>query len=122
MRTVARYGEAISEAQRALQISGGNPLYLASLGHAYAIAGQDVEARGTLDLLEGEATTRHVSAYHVAAIYAALGDTDEAFEWLESAYEERSPWIGYMAVDPRLAPLRSDPRFAALLREARLES
>jgi len=61
-----------------------------------------------------------VSAYHVAAIYGALGDTDEAFEWLDRAYEERSPWIGYMNVDPRLDPLRSDPRFDALLRKARL--
>ena len=61
-----------------------------------------------------------MSAYHVAAIYGALGDTDEAFEWLDRAYEERSPWIGYMNVDPRLDPLRSDPRFDALLRKARL--
>ena len=61
-----------------------------------------------------------MSAYHVAAIYGALGEADEAFEWLDRAYEERSPWIGYMKVDPRLDPLRQDPRFAALLGRARL--
>ena len=63
-----------------------------------------------------------MSAYHVAVIYAALGDTDRAFERLEGAFEERSPWIGYMKVDPRVDPLRSDPRFDELLRKARLDS
>jgi serine/threonine-protein kinase len=120
LEQVGRYEEAISEAQRAIEISGGNPLYIASLGHAHAIAGDEEEARRTLDRLDQEATTRHVSSYHVAVIYGALGERDTAFEWLDRAYEERSPWIGYMNVDPRLDPLRSDPRFAALLRTARL--
>ena len=64
--------------------------------------------------------TRHVSAYHTAVVYIALGDVDEGIRWLERAYAERSPWIGYMRVDPRLDPLRSDSRFDALLRQARL--
>jgi hypothetical protein len=55
-------------------------------------------------------------------IHGALGDLDEAFEWLGRAFEERSPWIGYMHVDPRMDPLRSDPRFDAALRRARLDS
>ena len=73
-----------------------------------------------LDRLERESATRHVSAYHTALIYGALGDKDEAFRWLDSAFEERSPWIGYMAVDPRLDGLRSDERFDALIERARL--
>ncbi|MEE9263182.1 MAG: protein kinase [Vicinamibacteria bacterium] len=116
-----RYPEAIAEAQRAIEISDGNPLYIASLGHAHAKAGNEDEARTILDRLEQESATRHVSAYHVAVIYAALGDTDRAFERLEGAFEERSPWIGYMKVDPRVDPLRSDPRFDELLRKARLD-
>ena len=117
----ARYPEAIGEAQRAVELSTGNPLYIASLGHAYAKAGKQDEARTVLDQLEQESATRHVSAYHTAVILAALGDTDEAFERLEGAFEERSPWIGYMKVDPRLDPLRSNARFGELLRKARLD-
>ncbi|MFQ5890978.1 MAG: protein kinase [Gemmatimonadota bacterium] len=122
LEKTGRYEEAISEAQRAIDISGGNPLYIASLGHAYAEAGRDQEARGILRRLEEESATRHVSAYHVAVIYGALGETDEAFLWLDRAYEERSPWIGYVREDPRTEGLRSDPRFDALLRKARLGS
>jgi hypothetical protein len=62
-----------------------------------------------------------VSAYHTAVIHAALGDTAAALEWLERAYDEQSPWIGYVAVDPRLDPLRSHARFQTLLTRARLD-
>ncbi len=69
----ARYPEAIGEAQRAVELSTGNPLYIASLGHAYAKAGKQDEARTVLDQLEQESATRHVSAYHTAVILTALG-------------------------------------------------
>ena len=114
-----QYDAAISSAERAIAISD-NPLYLASLGHAHAKAGNDEEARQILERLAQTAMTRHVSAYHTAVIHVALGDMDESFRWLELAYAEKSPWIGYMKVDPRLDPLRSDSRFDALLRQARL--
>ncbi len=116
-----RYDEAIAEAQKAMDSSGGNPLYIASLGHAHAIAGNDEAARRILERLDQESATRYVSAYHVAVIHGALGDTDEAFRWMDIAFEERSPWIGYMKVDPRLDPLRPDRRFDALLQQARLD-
>ena len=117
-----QYEEAIAEAQKAIGLSGGEPLYIASLGHAYAKAGRDEEARETLDRLEQESRTRHVSAYHIAVIHGALGDADEAFRWLDQAYEERAPWIGYLRVDPRIdRRLRSDPRLDALLQKARLD-
>jgi len=47
---------------------------------------------------------------------------DHGLDWLERAYAEQSPWIGYMRVDPSLDPVRSQPRLARLLRQARLES
>jgi hypothetical protein len=56
----------------------------------------------------------------VAAIHAALGDTTATLDWLERAYDERSPWIGYLGVDPRLDAVRSQPRFRRLLSQARL--
>ena len=115
-----RFKEGVSEAQRALAIDGGSLVYLASLGHAYARAGMKSEARATLARLAEASTHRHVSAYHVAVIHIALGDTKAGLDWLERAYDEQSPWIGYIKVDPRVDPVRSDPRFGSLLRKARL--
>jgi serine/threonine-protein kinase len=115
-----RFKEGISEAKRALAIDGGNLLYLASLGHAYAHAGMENEARATLARLAQASRNQHVSAYHVAVIYIALGDTNTGLDWLERAYDEQSPWIGYLRVDPRVDPVRSHPRFENLLRKTRL--
>lgn len=121
LEQTGRYKDALQAARKAIELSGGNPLYLASLGHAYAIAGEHEQARAVLEQLAEEAGKRHVSAYHVAVIHGALGDVDRAMHWLQAAFDERSPWIGYMAVDPRLDPVRSDSRLESLLREAGLD-
>jgi TolB-like protein/Tfp pilus assembly protein PilF/tRNA A-37 threonylcarbamoyl transferase component Bud32 len=117
-----RFDEGVSEAARALALDQGSLLYLASLGHAYAKAGKVREARATLARLAQASGSRHVSAYHVAAIHAALGDTSAALDWLDRALAEKSPWIGYLNVDPRLDPVRSHPRFQSLIRKALLPS
>ena len=115
-----RLKEGVSEAKRALALDPENLVYQASLGHAYARAGMGIEARATLARLAQASTSRHVSSYHVAVIYIALGDTTAGLDWLERAYDEQSPWIGYLGVDPRVDPVRSEPRFDSLLRKARL--
>jgi DNA-binding SARP family transcriptional activator/TolB-like protein/Tfp pilus assembly protein PilF len=117
---IGGFNEAIADAQRAMAKDPDNLLYLASLGHAYAKAGKTSDARAILDRLAASAKKAHVSAYHVALIYGALGETDTALDWLDRAYEEQSPWIGYLKVDPRAALLREHPRFNSLLRKARL--
>jgi serine/threonine-protein kinase len=110
-----QYAEGVAEAERALALDPGSLLYLASVGHAYARAHRVREARATLARLADASRTRHVSAYHVAAIHVALGDTTAALDWLDRALEEREPWIGYLEVDPRVAPLRSQPRYERLV-------
>ena len=115
-----RYNEAIASAQRALTNDPKNLLYVASLGHSYAKAGRTSEARAVLKQLSDAAKAQHVSAYHVAMIYIALGETGPALDWLDRAYEEQSPWVGYLKVDPRLDPIRTQPRFAQLLTKAKL--
>jgi tetratricopeptide (TPR) repeat protein len=117
-----RFKEAVAEAERAVAIDGETLVYLTSLGHAYARAGRTSEARATLARLAQASRSRHVSAYHVAAIHVALEDTSSALDWLERAYGERSPWLGYVGVDPRFEALRSHPRFESLLRKAGLRS
>jgi hypothetical protein len=67
------------------------------------------------DLREG-GERKYVSPYHLAAIYAGLGDKDQAFVWLEKAYAERSDWMVTLTTDYRFDELRSDPRFGSLVR------
>jgi tetratricopeptide (TPR) repeat protein len=90
------------------------------LGYAYASAGKMDEAQAILDQLEKITPPRYVAPYTRAQIYIALGDKDRAFVWLEKAYEERTWLMGILKVDPLFDPLRSDTRFADLLRRMNL--
>ena len=118
---LGRYEEAISEARKAIALSGGEPLYLTALAYAFAVAGDEGEAGDVLELLAQISANRHVPAYQIAAVHGALGNVDEGFQYLDRAFEERSPWIGYLRVDPRLDGLRSDSRFDDLLQKADLD-
>ena len=117
------YPQAIEEFQKGLKVSG-SPLILALLGHAYAASGKTKEAHQVIsdlhDLSESREARRYVSPYTVAAIYAGLGDKDQAFKWLEQAYEERDVWLMNLKVDPVFARLRPDKRFQDLLTRAGL--
>jgi serine/threonine-protein kinase len=115
-----RMKDGVTEAERAFALDKGSLVYLAALGHAYALAGRPNDARATLDRLTQESRSRHVSAYHVAVIHIALGDTIAGLDWLDRAYDEQSPWIGYLNVDPRVERVRGHPRFERLLLKARL--
>jgi hypothetical protein len=89
------------------------------LGHVYAVSGRNEMAREVLEAYTAEAPDRLDLAPGAAFIYAALGEPDKAFEWLEKAFHNRSGALSTIKVDPRLDPLRSDPRFAELV--ARME-
>jgi serine/threonine-protein kinase len=117
LEQMERHEEAAGEFQKAIAISGGNPIYLSALGHARAIAGSREEAQKILSELLELSRRRYVSPYSTATVCAGLGETDEAFTWLERALEEHSVWLGHLhlRVDPRLDCLRSDPRFGLLL-------
>jgi eukaryotic-like serine/threonine-protein kinase len=108
-----RPGDAIALLE---PISGSSFLRKSSLGHAYAVAGRAAEARSILDTLRRAATSRYVPAYWFALLHVGLGQRDSALRYLERAYEERSTVLAYLLIDPRLAPLREDPRFLALSR------
>src|SRR5262245_837365 len=109
---------AIAEFSKAVAISsdGRRPVMEAALGHAYAVAGKRAEAQRLLDGLKRAWQGRFLSPYGVALIYVGLGDKEQAFAWLNRAYDERDNWLNYLKVEPRLDPLRSDARFTDLLR------
>jgi TolB-like protein/DNA-binding winged helix-turn-helix (wHTH) protein/Tfp pilus assembly protein PilF len=92
------------------------PVALAALGHVYGSTGRRGEARQTLERLLALSTQRYVTPYAVALVHAGLGDQSAAFDSLEQAVADRSNWLVWLKLDPRLASLRSSPRFDALVR------
>lgn len=114
------YEAAIQELQRAVELSGSHPLDLSALGHAYAVSGQHDKARHAVQKLQDLSSKRYVSGFDFALVYAGLGEKDRAMSWLDKAFQERSTWMLHLKVDPRLDPLRSDPRFQDLLRRVGL--
>ncbi|HKQ53900.1 MAG TPA: tetratricopeptide repeat protein [Pyrinomonadaceae bacterium] len=110
------FAEALEEYERATALSGGGPLVLAAEAHAHALSGEHAKARLLLDELQELSKERYVSPYYVAAVHTALGEREEAFAWLDLAYENRSEGMVWLKVDPTLDSLRSSPRFADLLR------
>lgn len=111
---------AIDETKRAADLSGGSPIYTAQVGVALAVAGRKDEALRIAHNLETMSTTRYVSPYGVAQIYAALNRKDDTFKWLEKAYDGHAVWMGYLAVDPAFDRYRSDQRLKGLLQRLNL--
>jgi len=58
---------------------------------------------------------RFVTSYGVALVHAGLGEIDQAFRWLDRAFDERSHWLVWLRLDPRWKSLHGDPRFAVLI-------
>jgi tetratricopeptide (TPR) repeat protein len=111
-----RLPEALAELQKAVALSGGSPLMLGSLGVGQALSGDRVAAERTRAALQALRSDGYASALGLAEVSVALGDRERAFLWLDQAAEERSFHLVYVKVWPELDPLRSDPRFQALVR------
>ena len=112
------YKEGIAELEKAVEIYRSH-VSLMFLGRGYALAGRRAEAQKVLDQLNEFSKEKYVPAFRRAEIYVALGEKDKAFEWLQKAYEEH--FIMAIRVEPVYDPLRSDPRFADLLRRMNLQ-
>ncbi|MGH9516386.1 MAG: winged helix-turn-helix domain-containing protein [Terriglobales bacterium] len=113
-----RRGEAVREFRKAVELSGNNDSELElDLGFAYATDGRRLEANEILDKLKHLHEQGLVPAGSVGILYGALGQLDDAFEWLNRAYDERDPELTYLNVPGRrFAPLRHDARFQELVR------
>ena len=111
-----QFHEAVSELER----FSGNAADRGHLAHGYVKVGRLAEARTILSDLQSRVRIDSVGAYEVAFIHAALGDRNEAFKWLDIAYQQHDSGLTYLRTDPTLDPLRSDPRFQDLLRRVGL--
>jgi CBS domain-containing protein len=115
------YEEAIAEFTRAREFSHGNSETISMLGYAWALAGDSAKARGLLAELKSLAAQRYIPPNSFAVVHLGLGEHDETFTWLEKAYVDRDVRLSFLRVDRKWAPLRSDPRFVALLKRVGLE-
>lgn len=111
--------EAISEFQKAVDLSKGDPDTVVSLAHALSASGKKAEARKLLlDLQRKLSAARGTSPYLMATIYAELGEKDKAFDYLNRALRERSFELsGRLKSDPAIDTLRNDPRFHTLMNQ-----
>ncbi len=115
-----KYEEAIATFERARQVED-TPEMKAFEAHTYALMGNREQALKAIEELKEHSRQRYVSPFYIALIYTGLGEKNEAFAWLEKAYQDRSFWMGTLKGNPQLDPLRDDPRYQDLLKRMNLQ-
>lgn len=110
-----KFQEAIAEFQEAVSLSGRRPVYLAGLGHAYAVAGQREKALDITKELQQLSVGTYVAARGIAEIYIGLAERDLAFDWLEKALAQHNGWLIHTKSNPRYDTIRADSRYADLV-------
>jgi eukaryotic-like serine/threonine-protein kinase len=116
-----RYEEAITEIQKSVELSGRSSNNLAALGHVYAIMGKRGETLQILKELEDRYVRREALGMNLASVYTGLGDNDQAFAWLEKDFQQRSGLLPQINSWTSFDAIRSDPRYADLVRRMGLE-
>lgn len=109
-------GKAVSTLEQAAVLAKHHTA-LAYMGYAFAMFGRRKDAERILrELKEQKSKGEYISSYHIAVIHAGLGEKEQAFDWLEKLYEERSDWLAWLKISPELSCLRSEQRYECLLR------
>jgi TolB-like protein/Tfp pilus assembly protein PilF len=113
------FKEGIAEFEKSLTVIPDDPITLSRLGRAYALQGRRADAEKVLDQINELSKREFIPPYIRAEIYAALGEKDKSFEWLDKSVDEHC--VKHMKTDPSFDPLRQDPRFADVLRRMNLQ-
>jgi Flp pilus assembly protein TadD len=113
--------EATVELQKAVELSVRASTYLSDLGYCYAVIGRRAEALALLEELKEKFARRESTGQFVAGVYAGLGDKDQAFTWLEKDFQQRSGQLPTITWRLNFEGLRSDPRYADLVRRLGLQ-
>ena len=114
LERLGRTLEAVRPLEQAVRCSSNSPVMLAGLGHAFAVLQDRSATRRVIADLERSRADKGLFAYELGIIHEALGNREEALLWLQRAIDERSGWIAYLRVDPRLDSLHGDEGFKAL--------
>ena len=118
------YPQALAEYDRIPDqdkaVTTENQFVATNLGWIYAVSGRRPDALKIAQRFRDLSSHAYVDFYQVAAIYAGLDDKDEAFRFLEKGYQERSAAMPWLGIDVYWYGMRSDPRYADLLRRAGL--
>jgi serine/threonine-protein kinase len=112
--------EGLAELERAVALAPSNTQWVAQLGQAYALTGGTDKARDVLRQLEDRATRTYVSPYHLAFVHTGLGQHEQALDLIERAFDEHAGAVYGLKGSFLFAPLRSHPRFKALLKKMNL--
>ena len=118
---LGRHDQAIEAAERAVMLTRRQSHFLGGAARAYAAAGRRKDAEAIVNELGERSRQEYVSPLYFADVATALGEIDQAFEWLDRAYEDHSPLLRATGVHPPYDPLRGDPRFERLLKKVGLE-
>ncbi len=116
LQSAGRFDDALEQFVAMMSVAGAEIQSMAAQAHLLATIGRIEEARALLNRLKELSTQRYVSAFFLAEVHLGLAEVDLALDWLERAYEERSVLMISLQVNEKLAPLRSHPRFVALVR------
>jgi adenylate cyclase len=116
------YKEAFEASREAVSLFKGHPEMMLALARSLACLGRLGEVQRLVDEVSELSKKHYVCAYYFVTVYAALNQPDQAFKWLERAYQERPWWMVCLDVDPRLDSLRSDSRFVELQRRVKAAS
>jgi len=117
-----QYPQVIEEWKAYGQLSGdrNESEFASAMEQGFRSAGWKGALTKGIEARQAQRKTGYYSAYHIAAMYADLGDKDQAFRWLKTAYQERDYNMVTLKTDFLLDPIRSDPRFAELVRKVGL--
>jgi len=115
------YGDAAEQMRTAMKFFPGTSAVLsASLARVYALSGSPDRALELVSQVKNKDDAAVRCPYHLAMVYASLGQNDAAFEWLDKAFEAHDMWINFLKVDPKMDSLRRSPRYIELLRRVTL--
>jgi serine/threonine protein kinase/Tfp pilus assembly protein PilF len=115
------FDEAIAENRNWGTLTGNKVETTVALAQLYAVSGQKEDAKKLIEVVEKDKLVIDQVCRGLAMVYAALGENDIAFKWLEKSYERHEESLLSLKVDPKADRLRSDPRFIALLKRIGVE-
>jgi tetratricopeptide (TPR) repeat protein len=111
---------AIPKMQKAAAME--SPAFVTAwLGYAYGASGDRAQAMAQMEELKKRSLRRVVTDFNLSIVYLGLGDRERALDYLERAYAADSQWMGWLKNDRIFDPLRSEPRFVALMKKVGFE-